>query len=158
LSKVTREFFLVGLTVWNLIISWSIWRLIRHYRHLTANVSEGNLEKILERILDQGKLTKREIDQIKKELVRLSQKEKQCFQHVGLVKFNPFSDLGGNQSFSLAILDDRHQGLVITGLHGRQTTRVYAKLLNGKEGVKLSEEEQMAIKKATGKKGGRDEK
>lgn len=146
------EFFLIGLTVWNLIISWLIWRLIRHYRRLTTNVSQGNLEKVLEEILNQGKLTKEEVDQIKKELTRLSQKEKQCFQHLGLVKFNPFSDLGGNQSFSLAILDDQGQGLVITGLHGRQTTRVYAKLLNGEKGVKLSEEEQIAIKKAIGKK------
>lgn len=154
MGKVKEEFFLIGLVVWNLIVSWLIWRLVRHYRRLTSNISQGNLENILEKILDQGELTKREIEQIKKELVQLSQKEKRCFQHLGLVKFNPFSDLGGNQSFSLAILDDHDQGLVITGLHGRQTTRVYAKLLNGKEGVKLSEEEQMAIKKAIGKRRG----
>lgn len=152
MGRVKEGVFLIGLATWNLIISGLIWRLIRHYRRLTTNVSQGNLEKILEKILDQGELTRREIDQIKKELAQLDQKEKRCFQHFGLVKFNPFSDLGGSQSFSLAILDDHNHGLVLTGLHGRQTTRVYAKLLNGKEGVKLSEEEQMAIKKAIGKK------
>jgi len=122
--------------------------MVRHYRHLVKGAPSGNLEKILENILKQGKLTKSEVTEIKRQLQRLKKNEQGCFQRVGLIRFNPFSDLGGDQSFSLAILDDNNQGLVITGLHSRQTTRVYAKLLNGKKAVKLSNEEQLAIKKA----------
>ena len=139
------ELVLIG---WNLIISILVWRVIRHYHRLVKGTSSGNLEKILENILKQGKLAKSEIREIKKQLRQLKEVEQGCFQRVGLIRFNPFSDLGGDQSFSLAILDNNDRGLVITGLHGRQTTRVYAKLLNGKKAVKLSSEEQLAIKKA----------
>ena len=137
---------------WNLIISILVLRVVRHYHHLVKETSGGNLEKILENILKQGKLAKSEIEEIKKQLRQLKEVERECFQRVGLIRFNSFSDLGGDQSFSLAILDNNARGLVITGLHGRQTTRVYAKLLDGKKEVKLSSEEQLAIKRATKRK------
>ncbi len=142
------EFVLVGLTLWNLIISWFVWRAVSHYRHLTKGVSKSNLEKVLESILKNGQLTKQGVKTLKKRIEDLSIDSEFHFQKVGLVKFNPFSELGGNQSFSLAILNGADKGLVITSLHGRQTTRVYTKLINGKNEVRLSEEEVKAVKKA----------
>lgn len=139
--------FLIALGIWNLILSWLIWRTILHYRRLTKKVKKGNLERILESILKEGELTKMALDNLGKRIRSLDLESKFCFQKAGLVKFNPFSELGGDQSFSLAILDSQNQGLVVTSLHGRQTTRIYTKLVGEKE-VKFSEEELKAIKKA----------
>jgi hypothetical protein len=70
-------------------------------------------------------------------------------QKVGVVRFNPFSDVGGNQSFVIALLDSKNSGLVISSLHGREGTRVYAKPVSaGKSEHHLSTEEIQAIKKA----------
>lgn len=118
---------------------------------MTNRVKGGNLEEVLKEILKREKLTEKEIDKVKQEIEAVSKQEMFALQKLSLVKFNPFSDLGGDQSFSLALLDGHDQGLVITGLHGRKTTRVYTKIING-EDVKLSEEEKKAIKQAKKKK------
>lgn len=72
-------------------------------------------------------------------------------RHTGLVRFNPFSDAGGDQSFSLALLDDRKNGVVISSLYGREINRVYAKPIeNGLSTYQLSAEEKEAIQRAIG--------
>ncbi len=148
------ELFLIiaGIIVfWNLIITFFLWRTISHYQHLTAGVGKLSLDKILTSFIKERRLTVDEVGNVKKQIEKLAVLEQRCFQKIGLVKFNPFSDLGGDQSFSLAILDGSNRGLVITSLHGRQTTRVYTKLIDRKTEPKLSEEEKLAVKKAEGK-------
>ena len=67
-------------------------------------------------------------------------------QRVGLVRFNPFSDTGGDQSFSIALLDGEGDGLVISSLFSRNETRVFAKPIQaGQSKYNLTEEEQQAI-------------
>jgi hypothetical protein len=68
---------------------------------------------------------------------------------VGLVRFNPFGEVGGDQSFSIALLDSDHNGFVITSHYAREASRIYAKpVKNGKSTYALSEEEKGAIKEA----------
>lgn len=65
---------------------------------------------------------------------------------VGLVRYNAFDDVGGNQSFSLALLDGRADGVVISGHLGRGTTRVYVKaILDGRADGPLADEEVGAL-------------
>ena len=72
-------------------------------------------------------------------------------QRVGVVRFNPFPDTGGNQSFVVALLDARGDGVVLSSLHTRAGTRVYLKqLTTGKAETALSEEESEAIRRARG--------
>lgn len=72
-----------------------------------------------------------------------------AIQHVGLVRYNPFGDTGGNQSFALALLDADADGIVLSSLHSRTTTRVYVKaILNGRSDATLSEEELAALRDA----------
>jgi hypothetical protein len=69
--------------------------------------------------------------------------------HLGLVKFNPFSDTGGDQSFVISLLDGGGSGILITSLHGRGATRLYVKkVTEGKTDQSLSLEEQQALKQA----------
>lgn len=70
-------------------------------------------------------------------------------QHVGVVRFNPFSDKGGDQSFVMAILDDHADGAVISALHSRADVRVYAKpVIGGQSTYTLTAEEKDAIARA----------
>jgi hypothetical protein len=70
-------------------------------------------------------------------------------QHVGVVRFNPFADKGGDQSFAMAILDDQANGAVISTIHSRVEVRVYAKpVIGGQSTYTLTAEEKDAIARA----------
>jgi hypothetical protein len=74
-------------------------------------------------------------------------------QHSGLVRFNPFRDTGGDQSFALALADGRGTGVVLSSLHTRDVTRVYAKPLDGWGSAHtLTDEEKQAIDVARGRR------
>jgi len=82
-------------------------------------------------------------------LEKLKKESKLSIQKVGVVRYNPFSDVGGDQSFSIALLDANNDGMVITGLYGREGNRVYAKSIKNSESeYSLSGEEKKAIEKA----------
>ena len=104
-----------------------------------------NLKEVL------GILKKLEValDKTSKELADLKQSNKKNLQKVGMVRFNPFKEGGGDQSFSIAILDASDSGFVITSLYSNANNRVYAKpILNGVSVYLLSQEEKEAISKA----------
>jgi Protein of unknown function (DUF4446) len=80
---------------------------------------------------------------------RLAERMRGTVQHVGVVRFDAFEDMGGRLSFSAALLDDKGDGVVITSINGRQDTRCYAKQVrNGTSIHNLSEEEEQAIREA----------
>ena len=70
-----------------------------------------------------------------------------ALSHVGLVRFDAFDDAGGAQSFALALIDDDGDGVVLTSLHSRQTTRLYIKgVRRGVAESPLSGEEVRAMR------------
>ena len=81
---------------------------------------------------------------------------RRAFQRIGLVRFNPFEDTGGNQSFALALLDAEEDGIIISSLHSRGATRIYAKAIAaGRPEAALSAEESEALDLARDATGGR---
>lgn len=103
----------------------------------------------LKEILLQFEELKKSFDKIVQELENLKKENKFNIQKIGIVRYNPFNEIGGNQSFSIAILDGEDNGVVITSLFSREGNRVYGKpIKNGKSDYLLSEEEKEAIKKA----------
>lgn len=70
-------------------------------------------------------------------------------QKLNLLRFNPFDDVGGDQSFILTLLDKENSGILLTSLHHRSFTRLYAKPIKHGEGdnITLSKEEKSAILK-----------
>ncbi|NTW75662.1 MAG: DUF4446 family protein [Candidatus Moranbacteria bacterium] len=72
-----------------------------------------------------------------------------------LLRFNPFKEVGGNQSFALALLNGKNTGFVISSIHTREGTRVYAKPIENGSEVKeypLSDEEKKTIGQAISKR------
>lgn len=139
-----------GLVIWLLVLSIFLVKTIRHYRRLAIGVEEGNLQKLLEKILKSLKDEQNIREKLEKSLAGLEKETGYYFQKIGLLRYNPFSDTGGDQSFVLALLDGRDSGLVISSLHGREQTRIYVKpVKKGKaDGYELSKEENEVIKKA----------
>lgn len=132
-----------------MVLSFFLYRFFVIYRKLTKGVDLGDVKKVLEKILGRGDLNTKNIEELTKKLDVMAEKDKHHIQKVGLVRFNPFNELGGDHSFCLAILDDRNTGIVITGLHTRDRTRIYMKdIKNGKSDFDLSAEEKRAVANA----------
>jgi len=73
-------------------------------------------------------------------------------RHVAVVRYDAFADLGGQLSFSVALLDAAGDGLVLSGINGRSDCRTYAKgILAGAGAQQLSPEEQQAVGAALGR-------
>jgi len=90
-----------------------------------------------------------DLGDFKLELKKLEDKIETSLRHVAVERYNAFEDVGSDLSFSVAILDDRGSGVVITSLYGRNETRTYAKpVVNGDSRYKLSSEEVAAIRRA----------
>lgn len=123
--------------------------LDRRLRGLTRGGEGRSLEAILEAHLDKVYAVAREVDDLAARSAVLEATQRMAVQRVGLVRFNPFEDTGGNQSFALAMLDAHTNGVVISSLHSRNGTRLYAKaVVAGKADTALSEEETLALKQA----------
>lgn len=91
----------------------------------------------------------KEIEEANKALKEIKEKGRKNLQKVGVVRFNPFKEIGGDQSFSIAVLDENNSGFVITSHYGRESNRIYAKpIKEGKSDYVLSKEEGQAIVQA----------
>lgn len=125
-------------------------RLSRFLRSFTEGISTHDLSALLSGIGASLKKLNSDIDLVRTDVAVLDKQALDHFQHMGFVRYNPFSDTGGDQSFCLCILDNHQNGVVITSLHSREHTRIYAKpILQGKsDGVVLSKEEEAALRKA----------
>ncbi len=144
--SIIASFILLLVIIWQAI---KIHRLDRVRREFFASGLGKDLEQIL---IDQNRaLTKihQELKEQDDSLNRLYKDNRANIQKIGFMRFNPFDDAGGNISFCLALLNASDEGIVISSLHGRDGTRVYAKAVKaGLSESKLTEEEEQAIKNA----------
>lgn len=83
------------------------------------------------------------------ELEAMKENQRLCAQKVALNRYNPFGDVGGDQSFTLVMLDKDDSGIAVTSLFNRDGNRIYGKTIkNGASEYVLSEEEKKTIEKA----------
>jgi hypothetical protein len=114
----------------------------------------GKDAKSLETVFIEQALEIKAIDKEIQELFEISNKihnlSQKSIHKVGIVRFNPFKDIGGDQSFAVALLDGKNSGITISSLHTREGTRIYSKPINKGESEKytLTDEEREAIKSA----------
>jgi len=108
-----------------------------------------SLGKKLKKLQPLGAPATSDLENINRALKRLEEKFSSSLQHVSVVRYNAFDDVGSDLSFSVAVLDERGNGFVISSLYGRNETRTFAKpVKGGKSEYKLSNEEVAAIRKA----------
>jgi len=138
-------------------LGWLFWqqrqfaRLRRHYQTLLSGVEGGNLEAVLDHHLARVQRVVEQMQRVDRLIWELERAGRRHLQHCGLVRFNPFAHTGGDQSFAVALTDAEGYGVVISSLHARDSTRVYAKPLAAWESsYPLTEEEKEAIARARG--------
>lgn len=147
----TVEFAIYGIFfLWLSIITFFLWSAVSHYNHLTKGVTDKSLTASLDVLLKDADIAKRDIEKLVKRCDTIEQQGQLHIQKIGLLRFNPFKDTGGDQSFILSLLDGTDTGVVISGLYSRSGTRWYAKQVQQGNGVEheLSHEEQKAVKEA----------
>jgi hypothetical protein len=127
-------------------------RLGRRLDGMTAGSDDKSLEAVLGSHLERVRQVVRDVDAIGTRTAVIERDIQASFGRVGLVRFNPFEDTGGNQSFALALLDGKGDGFVVSSLHSRTGTRIYAKAIAaGASETALSEEESGALRQALAK-------
>lgn len=137
------------LIVWVALLQRSEARLRSRLRRVLTGGETTSLDQILDQQAQRldglsGRLDA--LNKLHKELEAITQRS---IQKVGVIRYNPFSDAGGDQSFAIALLDAEGNGLVVSSLHSRTETRVFAKPVRaGRSTYSLSDEEQQAVKKA----------
>lgn len=114
----------------------------------------GSSERGLDEVLDEMQKRLDRADERLDATARLQQDleallRRGTVRNVAVVRFNPFPDAGGDQSFALALLDSEGSGVVVSSLHARTDTRIFAKPVSaGRSRYPLSQEEQDAIRQA----------
>ena len=156
LDEQTLSLLVVALVVAAVVLAaWVAWLqrsealLRRRLRRVLPQGESSGIDEILDRQLKRiDSLTER-IDALNRLHLELENLSQRTIQKVAVIRYNPFSDTGGDQSFAIALLDSLGNGVVLSSLHSRTDTRVFAKPVhNGRSKYQLSDEEQDAITKA----------
>ena len=150
-----------------LIMVCSLWvklkRLRKKYLLMIGSTKNGNLEQVMidlqENVQSLQKNLQEQVQSLQSKqqeqfhiIQQLEERMRKMKAHVGIHRFNAFSGLGHDLSFSAAFVDEQKNGIVITGIHNRDNTYVYAKQLNGgKSAYLLSPEEEQAVIQALNK-------
>lgn len=143
------------LLAWVLLAAWLLTthsrsrRLEARLDDLLGSADTDNVGHMLVEYLTTVRSTAAAVRRLHQDQERLAGVMPTTLRHVGLVRFSPFHDTGGDQSFTLAVLDGRCDGVVMTGLHSRTDSRLYAKPIQGGESeYTLIPEEREAISRA----------
>lgn len=138
------------LGIWLGILSFLLIKTLANYNRLIHGVTEKTLSAVLSDLLDKQEISDKELRDTRTKIQELENKSLHVIQRIGLVRFNPFNDTGGDQSFALALLDARESGIIVTSLYARTGVRWYIKTVKKGKGIEheLSNEETEALHKA----------
>jgi hypothetical protein len=143
----------LGITTMLVMQALQVSHLSQRLDLLTRGVDGESLEGVLDAHLELVHQVSEDLDELTSRTSNLETTAEHHFARVGLVRFNPFPDTGGNQSFALAMLDESDDGFIVSSLHSRTGTRLYAKAVAaGKADNTLSSEESEAIDIARARK------
>jgi hypothetical protein len=124
-------------------------KIIRKYKRLMRGMDNKNLESMLTHQLERIQNVVNRIENLEQRHQSVVHELESCIQKVGVMRYNPFEQMGSDLSFSIALLDKMGNGVVLTGLFTRSTSTVYAKpVTKGSSSYPLSQEEIEAINKA----------
>ncbi len=149
LNKDLLQTLYLGTVVWLAIVTYLQFKLLRRFNRFTKG-SRVDIIKLLEELQSKQGENSKTLINLSEGIISLGQIQKTNMQKQALIRFNPYEDTGGDQSFILALLDGENNGVVISSLHSRESTRVYAKpVVKGTAtSHKFSKEEKEVVEKA----------
>lgn len=140
----------VVLTAIILLFIFKLKNIEKHYSEFISKFNSDEnientfkeIEKMVNNVNEENKIIKSNYKSLEKQL-------NECFQNIGIVKYDAFDDVGSKLSFAIALLDNKDKGFIINSVYGRSSSNVYAKRIeNGNSLQTLSEEEISALNKA----------
>lgn len=148
-SPVAVGFFVL-IIVWLGAITYYFYTFISHFNSLIKNTNRKSLQDAFHKVIEEAKFSQEKVQAVNKRLDQQEKKTGEVVQNISLVRFNPFENTGGLESFVVALLDTHKSGILFTSMQSRTGTRWYAKRIKAGKGVDydLSKEEKEAIEKA----------
>lgn len=135
-----------------IIQSKSINRLENRYRKFMRGVDNKNIEELITMYLDKIDKAAEQTEYMNELYKSLNNKLSSCVQKVSIVRYRAFEDVGSDLSYSIAFLDNKNDGVILTGIYGRNESTTYAKPIDkGLSRYELSEEENYVLKDAMNK-------
>lgn len=136
--------------LWLVILSFLVWREFNFLKSLFPKEGSRDIRKKFEEVLKAVDKGKQDLRRLEETLSQFEGEGLKHIQRIELLRYNPFEDTGGNISFSLALLDQEGNGFVLTSLHARSSTRIFAKPIKGGKGqnIELSKEEKAVVERA----------
>lgn len=139
----------VLLFIWNIVISIKLGKLKTRFNRFTRGNQTNNLEDVIEKYINEAEEMKKNIKTNQDNINFLIKKLESYKGKLGIVRYNAFGEEGNDLSYSIAMLDEKKSGVVITSIYNRGESNTYAKPIeNGVSNYKLSKEELEVIEKA----------
>ena len=125
-------------------------KLNKYYKTFINKLGNGNnIEEDLETFMYRVEKVEKQNGEINEFIKTLDNDLRKCIQKIGIVRYNAFKDTGSDLSFTLALLDENNNGVVLNGIYSREMSNIYAKPVEkGESKYTLSDEEKEAISKA----------
>lgn len=137
---------IILLTIYALGCGSKIKRLKNKYNRFMNGTNMGNLEELLIECVERIRKTEIKDRELENKINSLEYSIMNCIQKVGIVRFNAFDDMGSDLSFSIALLNDNDDGIVLSSIYSRESSCTYAKpIVSGNSKYPLSAEEMRAI-------------
>lgn len=135
-----------------LVLMKSVSKLEKRFRRLMRGTNNKNLEELILSELDKIEEANDNSQEALGKCEKLREQMKDCVQKVAIMRYKAFEDVGSDLSFSVAILDENNDGVMITGIYARQESTTYAKPIDkGISRYDLSEEEIYVLNEAVNK-------
>lgn len=156
-EKYSFFFILSLILVFLILFTWNIVlhvKINRQKKPMITGDQPANIETILGNHDKSLKLLDKDIQELYNISNQINALAFKGLHKFGMVRFNPFNDVGGDQSFAISFLNGKDSGIVISSLYTREGTRIYSKsIINGEsEKYPLTDEEKKAISIAKAQK------
>ena len=157
IDLIKGDFFLLGWVIITIILFLMIIilmiklsRLNKKYKKFLEKLGKGNnIEEDLETYMYRVEKVERQNAEISNYVKSIDEDLTKCIQKVGIVRYSAFKDTGSDLSFTLALLDEHNDGVVLNGIYSREMSNIYAKpVKNGESSYTMSDEEKLAVQKA----------
>ena len=154
---IKGDFFLLGWVIITIILVLLVITMMaklsslnKKYKKFLEKLGNGNnIEEDLETYMYRVEKVEKQNAEIANYVKTLDEDLTRCIQKVGIVRYNAFKDTGSDLSFTLALLDEHNDGVVLNGIYSREMSNIYAKpVKNGESSYTMSEEEKLAVQKA----------
>ena len=140
---------LVGIFIWLLILTWLVFRQKSFFNNLFPQEKGRDIRNKFKEVIEAISGFEKDNQILERKLTGFKKDSLDNFSRMAVLKYNPYNDTGGDQSFSLVILNGKMDGVLITSLHSRSGTRTYLKnIKSGKSELELSKEEKKVLEQA----------